>query len=76
MFREEEGIEMQVLSNKQQPESSKVTYTSPALSFTEFGPLVNTDLDSIESEDFQRAGVVALKQTSTIGMLIYQLLAS
>ncbi|KRT83588.1 hypothetical protein AMK59_4439 [Oryctes borbonicus] len=66
--REEEGIEMQVLSNKQPAESSKVTYASPAVSYTEIGPFVNMDLDSIESEDFHRSGVVALKQTSTIDL--------
>ncbi|GJQ81500.1 putative C-terminus pecanex protein [Trypoxylus dichotomus] len=66
--REEEGIEMQILSNKQPADSSKVTYASPTASYTEIGPLVNTDLDSIESEDFHRSGVVALKQTSTIDL--------
>lgn len=68
MNREEEGIEMQVLSNKQPAETNKITYASPAASYAEIGPLVNTDIDSIESEDFQRTGIVALKQTSTIGM--------
>lgn len=63
---------MQVLSNKQPAETNKITYASPAASYTEIGPLVHTDVDHMDL-DFQRTGVVAVKQTSTIGMWIFNI---
>lgn len=60
---------MQVLSQKPKVEVNEEKYFAPSfMSLNEVGHLMNnTDIDSIESEDYQRLETVNGKQTSTIG---------
>lgn len=56
---------MQVLSNK--PVVETAPYPVWVASYSEACGLVNTDVDSVESEDFRRIEVIDQKQSSTIG---------
>lgn len=68
VFREEEGIELQVLSNKPVVDSNQQQNGSTLWmsSYAEFS-FANTDVDSVESDDFHRIEPIDQKQTSTIG---------
>lgn len=66
--REEEGIELQVLSNKPAADTLQPPGCSSIASYTEVGAVVSTDIDSLESGDFQRMEVTDGKpNSSTIG---------
>lgn len=58
---------MQVLSNKPVVETAQHSGSVWVASYSEACGLVNTDVDSVKSEDFRRIEVVDQKQTSTIG---------
>nr|XP_022912748.1 pecanex-like protein 1 isoform X1 [Onthophagus taurus] len=65
--REEEGIELDVLNNKQQQSANTFLHDFTG-SLTEVGPLVSTDIDSVESEELQKVEAGNIKQTSTIDL--------
>lgn len=67
-YREEEGIELQVISNKPTENNSRTPAAGSFVSFTEQAALPSTDADSLESGEFQQADVAKeTKPTSTIG---------
>lgn len=68
-YREEEGIELQVLSNKPAENNSRAVAAGSFVSFTENAALPSTDGDSCtESGEFQQTDVAKeTKPTSTIG---------
>jgi hypothetical protein len=66
--REEEGIELQVLSNKTSEPNPRPAVSGSFISYAEAGALPSTDADSLESTEFQQAEVVKdAKPSSTIG---------
>lgn len=69
-FREEEGIELQVLSNKPTTSTVEPVYGNIPLSmmFGEAAALPSTDADSVDSGEYEEIGTE--KPSSTIGALI------
>lgn len=70
-YREDEGIELQVLSGKRV--SGSPILAGSVVSYSEAGAVGGTDVDSIDSGEFQRQAdpLSELKPTSTIGMFVY-----
>lgn len=68
VFREEEGIELQVLSNKPSTSTTEATFGNIPLSvFGEAAALPSTDADSVDSGEYEEIG--AEKPSSTIGRI-------
>ncbi|XP_064214797.1 pecanex-like protein 1 isoform X2 [Tribolium castaneum] len=66
--REEEGIELQVLSNKTET-NSRPAVSGSFISYAEAGALPSTDADSLESTEFQQAEAAKdTKPSSTIDL--------
>lgn len=69
IIREEEGIELQVLSNKRVRETTEPLYNNVPLSmFGETAPIPSTDADSLDSGEYEEIEEPEEKPTSTIGM--------
>lgn len=66
--REEEGIELQVLSNK--TSEPKPGASGSFISYAEAGALPSTDADSLESTEYQQNETKDTKPSSTIGKKI------
>lgn len=72
--REEEGIELQVLSGKRI--SGSPPMAGSLASYSDVGAVGGTDADSIDSAEFHKQGdpLSELKPTSTIGLCYLKLL--